>query len=1766
MDADGKADTATTGGIVGTFAGGTLGQDAQNKVFFAAKDASTGKSLVQEGITAVGNASTGATPANAEGLSMQDLTKSEKIGWSDGKNVMDDKDAQNDDWIAYNNQTAPLLKTFMNFIKIKRQYQYDGTVHNLITSDVDNYYGGAFFASDRDAGYGKNVFTKGVDVVKDYENGDWQIATGSADANVEHSSEYKYDKSDLWSPQHGYYYTDADASVIITPEPVKIKVENVTKTYGQLTKGYVYKYVPEGEGAKPIYYTYDKATDKWTSSTEEPMQGTTYIITLEHTEKDKDGKDVKVNGLANENNENVNPTTQLKGLAFLKAEIVDYDGKKTDKTTSGASDLSVTPGDDIANRMQRPDTSYTLNLVGFADGKTAEEYQAEENYNYDIDFSEETKEVDEENKAPTKSVLNVLKPTIYFTAEGSREYGSDTTMGTLKLIVQANTLGSGEDNDFDNGRLNPWDIPDSSQNLDRTYDLSTSPAAIKDKDGKIIGFDLSKMTFYTGPQKATDKVTILAKEQAKNGIKAGSGDGTAEIDNHPVIDAKTWVNGSGKEPLPYTIAAGSFLDKDGNTVFQSDLYNLVYLGNKKDAKDAEFGKYTITPVKLIYDITGYHTYGETPNKEKPAYELAADPGDLMKNGDKITDVVNAGNAQDLVKEIFKDNDINADTHVKRDAAGKVIPYKEVGIVFDADHQDERKSTANALTPNYVLTSGRLNYRIDPAKAIFTVNNNEKTYGETTLTPDSGKLELYKGTEAKATGGEVTATYDVDAAGTATLKTSDVSEQAKIYEDATKKNDLTADYQHAKAKDGDTEKELTDATLGVKYAEDGETIDAYKGVLSAKDKSLYLNDYEITYKTGDFTVRPKNLTVNAGDATKVYGDENTDKNVTFSDVTFDGLEEHDKEALGGKAGQKYFGTKLTDKATGITKTSAAGTTIDGATTLVDKSLQDKDGNAIKKAESAYKNYTINPKDGTAPKEGTETVIKRKLKFAADDAKTTYGQTPTFTGTFSNFAGDDVTSKEEQNELAKAFADGGNENYAVKDGEGKELRQQDAGQYTVGAKKDALEQALTNWNNKNYELDDTGVKDGTWTVNKARLDITADGARSYGEKNDLSQLTIQAKNQNDATADDSADNGALKSWDATRTAGDIKKLAGYAAATDKDVTLLSKEEAQNGIAAGGQAAGTSTTIDEKTWVKTDADGNIIAYDLAEGSLKDAFTSKNYDIHFVGGESADGKVQGKYTVNPAELTYDVTGGHVYGSDPDAKAGAGEAAKTQLKNGDTLANVISDDNVKAFAQNVLDANHIDKTTHVRRDADGNVVALDTSKAETPTATTRDTLTPNYALKLGNLDYTVTPADLTVQAGSAEKTYGDATFQTTDVTFTGFQNDDAVKLSHYYKTRAADDLQPADTNAGDYKGQTQAFIEEGDKGKFSDYNIVSETNGDAVIHQADLTIKAGNATRDAGKDNDAFAYEPVTFQGFRFDRDRDAIGGTFQTKLAPDASFDATTPSGTYAGQTYAGAMEAVSNGDEKVYRNYRLNDESGDSLKNYRLHYEKGDVIIRSPWHPSPSSNGGGSTTPSQENRLEPEQPITPDAENRLLPGEEHADPTAPGREGHLDAQTNDRQPDAFDPARWGTTPMRDPQQRKVLTQVTGNVTSQAEHGESSEDSSLSKKKLRRTQQLPADIDGGNRKVDGLRASRFLTLEDTVIRVSDVVADLGDLVIDASSRTDGGDTVVLDQKGLDLTIYGTQPLQDGTTVDTASTDIVLHDEETPDGQETAEDEKASE
>lgn len=430
----------TTGGIAGLYTGGTLGSDPESKLLYATKDEALPqeKANISNGnaydISTVGSSST-KTDGNMKGLTLNQMTDSSEIGWKDSNNtVMDEDNAQNDDWIAYNNQTAPLLKTFMNFISIKRQYQYDGTVHNLITSDVKNYYGGAFFDNSHGEGYGKNVHTKDIDVVTGYNPDDWQIGSGSKDADTEHSSLYSYDKSDLWSPQHGYY-TKGDASLIITPEPVQIAIRDVVKKYGQLTKGYVFF---DGK----TYYTYNAPKDgaekgTWTASDKAPLEGTKYIITMTHAETDKKTGEVSfVEGLSNENDSaGINPTTQLHELPFLKADILNPDGTPSTRTTSGAENFAVTE-DEIENRKQMPGSSYKLRLTGVEGDKTEGEYREAENYNYKIDYSIVKDE--EKVKEAQQAELDVVKADLYFTAEGSRDYGDDNTLGTVTLSVGVN--------------------------------------------------------------------------------------------------------------------------------------------------------------------------------------------------------------------------------------------------------------------------------------------------------------------------------------------------------------------------------------------------------------------------------------------------------------------------------------------------------------------------------------------------------------------------------------------------------------------------------------------------------------------------------------------------------------------------------------------------------------------------------------------------------------------------------------------------------------------------------------------------------------------------------------------------------------------------------------------------------------------------------------------------------------------------------------------------------------------------------------------------------------------------------------------------------------------------------------------------------------------------------------------------------------------------------------------------------------------------------
>ena len=158
---------------------------------------------------------------------------------------------------------------------------------------------------------------------------------------------------------------------------------------------------------------------------------------MTHAETDKKTGEVSfVEGLSNENDSaGINPTTQLHELPFLKADILNPDGTPSTRTTSGAENFAVTE-DEIENRKQMPGSSYKLRLTGVEGDKTEGEYREAENYNYKIDYSVVKDE--EKVKEAQQAELDVVKADLYFTAEGSRDYGDDNTLGTVTLSVGVN--------------------------------------------------------------------------------------------------------------------------------------------------------------------------------------------------------------------------------------------------------------------------------------------------------------------------------------------------------------------------------------------------------------------------------------------------------------------------------------------------------------------------------------------------------------------------------------------------------------------------------------------------------------------------------------------------------------------------------------------------------------------------------------------------------------------------------------------------------------------------------------------------------------------------------------------------------------------------------------------------------------------------------------------------------------------------------------------------------------------------------------------------------------------------------------------------------------------------------------------------------------------------------------------------------------------------------------------------------------------------------
>lgn len=323
----------------------------------------------------------------------------------------------NETWTIYEDQTRPLLTAFLNKASLSRSFSYDGTTHNLKTDDVANLYGRADF--DGDAG-------------KDVQLSNYQLSSNGV------SSEYTYDNTSIWSPQHGYFM-DPESTLVINPVDMSANIYG-TRVYGDIfnTRGY-YVCVPYKEGSDQKYSFYkpaDDGSDSYTLlegdalqklfGTETPSEDSLLKIA-----EQKGFYVLELNGFINGEGAN-NLGSLIRGLV----------------TTLSNTGADATKGNDLQHLFSNvsADTYLDAGVYNVTNkqitGLTAT------NQNYTINYG---------------GTLTVKQAELYYTYDGSRTYGLQNTdpsaTHTYRLVgVDSGTADSDGKYTSTHGFLKYWDL------------------------------------------------------------------------------------------------------------------------------------------------------------------------------------------------------------------------------------------------------------------------------------------------------------------------------------------------------------------------------------------------------------------------------------------------------------------------------------------------------------------------------------------------------------------------------------------------------------------------------------------------------------------------------------------------------------------------------------------------------------------------------------------------------------------------------------------------------------------------------------------------------------------------------------------------------------------------------------------------------------------------------------------------------------------------------------------------------------------------------------------------------------------------------------------------------------------------------------------------------------------------------------------------------------------------------------------------------------
>ncbi len=381
----------------------------------------------------------------------------------------------NETWTIYEDQTRPLLTAFLNKASLSRTFNYDGTTHNLKTDDVANLYGRADF--DGDAG-------------KDVQLSNYQLSSNGV------SSEYTYDNTSIWSPQHGYYM-DPESTLVINPVNMSANLYG-TRVYGDIfnTRGY-YVCVPytvtteDGKSTTTKYSFYKPAEDGSENYTHLSDTDVINFLGKENATKADLLAKAEDNGFY---------VLELNG--FINGEGVDNLGKlitglvttlsKSDSTSGATSD--TTRGKDLQHLFSNvtADTYLDAGIYNVTNaqitGLTAT------NQNYTINYGGQ---------------LTVKQAELYYTYDGSREYGLQNTDKNATHTYTLVGVDSGEDKTTKKYT--------STHGFLKSWDTTGKTITVKDKDGKTVTIENPYKDFFTAT--TVDGKTTYAINQKYIGVE-----------------------------------------------------------------------------------------------------------------------------------------------------------------------------------------------------------------------------------------------------------------------------------------------------------------------------------------------------------------------------------------------------------------------------------------------------------------------------------------------------------------------------------------------------------------------------------------------------------------------------------------------------------------------------------------------------------------------------------------------------------------------------------------------------------------------------------------------------------------------------------------------------------------------------------------------------------------------------------------------------------------------------------------------------------------------------------------------------------------------------------------------------------------------------------------------------------------------------------------------------------------------------------------------